>query len=177
MPDQPSASATQSSESPAPAPWTSTAQGVPSAADNSVEEGPSAQPSRAGSPELSGSAPSDVGGRTASVEVLTASSLPSNTDGSRASASKISAQPVIKHVEARQAQGAAVRRAASRAAFAEKTLTRFNAKLTGLVEQLSETGERSLVQQTVEEQVERLLKAATSLDNLAQMYEGWTPWL
>lgn len=30
---------------------------------------------------------------------------------------------------------------------------------------------------TVHEQVQRVIGAAVSLDNLARMYEGWTPWL
>lgn len=30
---------------------------------------------------------------------------------------------------------------------------------------------------TVEQQVGALLRAATASDNLARMYEGWTPWL
>jgi hypothetical protein len=30
---------------------------------------------------------------------------------------------------------------------------------------------------TVVEQVDRAIAAATSLDNLSRMYEGWTPWL
>jgi phosphatidylinositol kinase/protein kinase (PI-3 family) len=29
----------------------------------------------------------------------------------------------------------------------------------------------------VHEQVQRVIGAAVSLDNLARMYEGWTPWL
>ena len=68
---------------------------------------------------------------------------------------------------------------AARRAFAESTLRRFKAKLEGLqVEQgAGPSQERRTVVLTVEEQVDKLLQQATSLDNLALMYEGWTPWI
>ena len=62
--------------------------------------------------------------------------------------------------------------------FAAATLRRFNAKLEGLTERLSMHGERrQIIALTVEEQVDKLLLQATSTENLAQMYEGWTPWI
>lgn len=32
-------------------------------------------------------------------------------------------------------------------------------------------------QMNISEQVDHLLKQATSIDNLCNMYEGWTPWI
>ena len=68
---------------------------------------------------------------------------------------------------------------AARRAFADSTLRRFKAKLEGLqAEQgAGPSQERRTVVLTVEEQVDKLLQQATSLDNLALMYEGWTPWI
>lgn len=66
----------------------------------------------------------------------------------------------------------------ARKSFAAATLRRFNAKLEGLTERPRTHKEgRKVVTLTVEEQVEKLLLQATSTDNLAQMYEGWTPWI
>lgn len=35
----------------------------------------------------------------------------------------------------------------------------------------------SLREISIAEQVDYLLKQATSIDNLCNMYEGWTPWI
>lgn len=59
---------------------------------------------------------------------------------------------------------------ACRIAFALATLGVFQDKLFG--EPSSE--HRSL---DVEQHVDQLIKQATSLDNLCQMYEGWTAWI
>ena len=62
--------------------------------------------------------------------------------------------------------------------FAAAILRRFNAKLEGLTERSAAYGEgRRVVALSVEEQVEKLLLQASSTENLAQMYEGWTPWI
>lgn len=66
----------------------------------------------------------------------------------------------------------------ARKGFAAATLRRFKAKLEGLTERHGLSGEgRRVSVLSVEEQVEKLLQQATSIDNLAQMYEGWTPWI
>jgi len=68
---------------------------------------------------------------------------------------------------------------ATRKGFAESALRRFKVKLEGLSEQGAKTpdGGRRVVTLSVEEQVEKLLQQASSIDSLAQMYEGWTPWI
>jgi PI-3-kinase-related kinase SMG-1 len=68
---------------------------------------------------------------------------------------------------------------ATRRAFAESALRRFKVKLEGLSEQGAKTPAegRRVVTLSVEEQVEKLLQQASSVDSLAQMYEGWTPWI
>jgi len=66
---------------------------------------------------------------------------------------------------------------ATRKAFAESALRRFRVKLEGLSEQGGRGEGRWVVTLSVEEQVEKLLQQATSIDSLAQMYEGWTPWI
>ncbi|KAL0019463.1 hypothetical protein WJX77_007420 [Trebouxia sp. C0004] len=59
---------------------------------------------------------------------------------------------------------------ARRIAFASATLGVFQAKLFGK----ASLEHRCL---DVEQHVDQLLKQATSLDNLCQMYEGWTAWI
>ncbi len=59
---------------------------------------------------------------------------------------------------------------ARRIAFASATLGVFQDKLFGK----SSLERRSL---DVEQHVDQLIKQATSLDNLCQMYEGWTAWI
>lgn len=68
---------------------------------------------------------------------------------------------------------------ATRKAFAESALRRLKVKLEGLSEKGSRGGTegRRVVTLSVEEQVEKLLQQASSIDNLAVMYEGWTPWI
>ena len=66
----------------------------------------------------------------------------------------------------------------ARRGFSAVTLRRFRAKLEGFTERGAgsmEGGQRTVL--SVEEQVEKLLQQATSRENLAQMYEGWTPWI
>ena len=67
-------------------------------------------------------------------------------------------------------------RVAARKAFAEAALGRFRAKLQGW----SETGQgeaRRKVRLSEAAQVEKLVQQAANPDSLAQMYEGWTPWI
>jgi len=59
---------------------------------------------------------------------------------------------------------------ARRTAFASATLRVFQDKLFGK----ASLQHRSL---DVEQHVDQLIKEATSLDNLCQMYEGWTAWI
>ncbi len=59
---------------------------------------------------------------------------------------------------------------ARRIAFASATLGVFQDKLFGK----ASSEHRSL---DVEQHVDQLIKQATSLDNLCQMYEGWTAWI
>ena len=86
--------------------------------------------------------------------------------------------------EAATAQAAAIRGAAAAA-----VLKRFARKLEGRDPDLRPRGDAALGAaegrrapgpaelQTVELQVEALLREARSADNLSRMYEGWTPWL
>ncbi|KAK9822206.1 hypothetical protein WJX81_005370 [Elliptochloris bilobata] len=69
----------------------------------------------------------------------------------------------------------ASRRQRDRRAFAGTVLARFWAKLDGVADAPGARGSNSAL--TVAEQVEVLLRQATSVDALAHMYEGWTPWL
>ncbi|KAK4754896.1 hypothetical protein SAY87_008653 [Trapa incisa] len=55
-------------------------------------------------------------------------------------------------------------------AYAMSVLKRVEMKLDG--RDISDTGQISIA-----EQVDYLLKQATSVDNLCNMYEGWTPWI
>lgn len=55
-------------------------------------------------------------------------------------------------------------------AFATATLRTFQSKLFG-----HDGGRHSAVE--VEQLVDQVLRQATSLDNLCQMYEGWTAWI
>ena len=59
---------------------------------------------------------------------------------------------------------------AQRNAFAAATLSAFQNKLSGR----AALGEQGL---DVEQHVDQLIKQATSLDKLSQMYEGWTAWI
>ena len=59
---------------------------------------------------------------------------------------------------------------AQRKAFAAATLDTFQSKLFG------HGGARSSAME-VEQLVDHVLRQATSLDNLCQMYEGWTAWI
>ena len=54
-------------------------------------------------------------------------------------------------------------------AFANATLQAFQRKLFG------SSGKKDSV--SVEQSVDHLIRQATSLDNLCQMYEGWTAWI
>lgn len=60
---------------------------------------------------------------------------------------------------------------ARRAAFARSVVAHFEAKMRGSIRPGDEH-ERS-----VAEQVQGLIKEASSMDNLCRMYEGWTPWM
>ena len=74
----------------------------------------------------------------------------------------------VKHGERDQA----------RKAFAVATLRRLRVKLEGLTEVGVKGASGSSVSAlSVEQQVDKLLQQATSRDNLARMYEGWTPWM
>lgn len=73
--------------------------------------------------------------------------------------------------------------AARQRAFAAAVLRRFTAKVAGLP---TDAGEASAaggggvlppVALTESEQVRRLIVQATSVDNLARMFEGWMPWV
>ena len=55
-------------------------------------------------------------------------------------------------------------------AFATATLRTFHSKLFG-----HDVARHSAVE--VEQMVDQVLRQATSLDNLCQMYEGWTAWI
>ena len=66
------------------------------------------------------------------------------------------------------------RRARDRRAHARAVLARFWAKLDGAADGAGRGGGAPL---TPAEQVDLLLRQATSTDALARMYEGWTPWL
>ena len=55
-------------------------------------------------------------------------------------------------------------------AFAATTLKTFRNKLSGTVS----SQDAGLA---VEQHVDQLIKQATSLDNLCQLYEGWTSWI
>lgn len=70
--------------------------------------------------------------------------------------------------EARNQDDAAAR--AQRVAFAKAILTAFDQKLSGKDSSAKEP-------LSVQEHVDHLIKQATSLDNLSQMYEGWTAWI
>ncbi|XP_022944490.1 serine/threonine-protein kinase SMG1-like isoform X1 [Cucurbita moschata] len=73
--------------------------------------------------------------------------------------------------EAPPAQKAAWSRASrGRNAYAMSVLRRVEMKLNGL----DNVDNREL---SIAEQVDYLLKQATSVDNLCNMYEGWTPWI
>lgn len=66
----------------------------------------------------------------------------------------------------------------ARKGFAHATLCRFKVKLEGLKEREGSPQEGvKVVVMSVEEQVEKVLQQASSMDNLARMYEGWTPWI
>lgn len=66
----------------------------------------------------------------------------------------------------------------ARTGFAAATFRRFKAKLEGLTNRGSQADDgNGVAVLTVEEQVEKLLQQATSRENLARMYEGWTPWI
>lgn len=87
------------------------------------------------------------------------------------------------HADARPAQAAAVYerfveklmgksgQSAGQQGPAQRQRPKFAA---GQEEQEGGSGERQL---TVSEQVSALIKEATSLDKLAQMYEGWSAWI
>lgn len=64
---------------------------------------------------------------------------------------------------------------AQREAFADATLKVFTAKLAGndMAKAESHAGEDI----SVEKHVDQLIKQATSLTTLCQMYEGWTAWI
>ncbi len=82
-----------------------------------------------------------------------------------------------------------------RNAYAIKALRRVNAKLEGLMKTSSSSHPRKasfssttraspsttnavpVLPLTVEQQTDWLIREATSKENLARMYEGWTPWL
>ena len=59
---------------------------------------------------------------------------------------------------------------AQRLAFARATLDTFNRKLSG-------QDIEGKVKCNVEEHVDCLIRQATSMENLCQMYEGWTAWI
>ena len=61
-------------------------------------------------------------------------------------------------------------RKAQSLAFAATTLKTFRNKLSGTVS----SQDAGLA---VEQHVDQLIKQATSLDNLCQLYEGWTSWI
>lgn len=79
--------------------------------------------------------------------------------------------------------------AAARAAAAAAVLKRFSRKLEGRDPDLCPRGDAAAgggegrggmglaEAQTVEQQVEALLREARGAENLSRMYEGWTPWL
>ncbi|KAK9805272.1 hypothetical protein WJX72_010214 [[Myrmecia] bisecta] len=60
-----------------------------------------------------------------------------------------------------------------RQAFAAGVMRRFGTKLAGRVEEAG----GAVRELSVAQQVDLLLRQATSLDLLCQMYEGWTPWI
>ncbi|GAB2250394.1 hypothetical protein Droror1_Dr00016644 [Drosera rotundifolia] len=66
--------------------------------------------------------------------------------------------------------GSLLNRGAAKNAFAISILRQIEMKLDG--RDMSENRET-----TIAEQVDHLLKQATSIDNLCNMYEGWTPWI
>ena len=63
---------------------------------------------------------------------------------------------------------------AQRKAFAETTLRAFTAKLAGHERRKTEETDEPI---SVEKHVDQLIKQATSLTTLCQMYEGWTAWI
>ena len=66
----------------------------------------------------------------------------------------------------------------ARTGFAAATMRRFRTKLEGLTERPGNSGKgRRIVALSVKEQVEKVVQQAISIDNLSQMYEGWTPWI
>ncbi|KAL9245034.1 hypothetical protein vseg_018733 [Gypsophila vaccaria] len=69
-----------------------------------------------------------------------------------------------------QVKNESARASTGKNAFAVSVLRRVEMKLDGL--DISENRELSTT-----EQVDYLLKQATSVDNLCNMYEGWTPWI
>ena len=64
---------------------------------------------------------------------------------------------------------------AQRKAFAEMTLRVFKAKLAG--HERHKTEEETEEAGSVAKHVDQLIKQATSLTTLCQMYEGWTAWI
>lgn len=67
--------------------------------------------------------------------------------------------------------------------YAKAIMQRFKFKLDGQQRQFKKSPEDfgtdtpQIQILSVREQVDKLISQATSLDNLARMYEGWTPWI
>lgn len=76
---------------------------------------------------------------------------------------------VALHDESKQKHHEQAKKA-QRKAFAAATLKTFHSKLFG------HNGARHSAME-VEQLVDQVLRQATSLDNLCQMYEGWTAWI
>lgn len=62
---------------------------------------------------------------------------------------------------------------ATKKEYASAIIRRFKGRLDG---QYKDSGDR-IGTLTVSQQVDKLIQKATNLDNLARMYEGWTPWI
>lgn len=69
--------------------------------------------------------------------------------------------------------------AEQRALFAAKVMQVFEKKLLGALPCSSGGGDKNNASSNadVAEQVQRLIKLATSVDNLSRMFEGWTAWI
>lgn len=155
------------------------------------EQGASEVPTASSGASPSQSAPSGQGGATdgepntlataseglAPREALNTRRRTSQPLGEAAGASPAAAPTSVAAVSTGVVGASAVaharRRQRDRRAFAEGVLARFWAKLDGTAD--VEQGRGGPLAPA--EQVEVLLRQATSVDALARMYEGWTPWL
>lgn len=62
-------------------------------------------------------------------------------------------------------------------AAAKSSTTTITSSGVGIIGSSRQEEQQEEVVLSVEEQVDRLIKMATSVDNLAQMFEGWTAWI